>query len=163
MHVVSFVFDPPDLGKRCILWSFFSQTALYMSDSWIVLGDFNQVLHLHGFEKLRGNKNLPISVHFADFIYSFNMIDIIPYGIWFTCSNGRVGVDSWERLDREICNVQWLIAFPKTKVDCLPILCLDHSRVFVNCELKLPFKSRPFRFGYMWLAEDQCREIVLNV
>lgn len=63
----------------------------------------------------------------------------------------------------EIYNMKWIENFPNTKLECFPILGSDHSPVFVNSNLSIPFKPRPFRFECMWHGEQQRKQIISSV
>lgn len=90
------------------------------------------------------------------------MIDLKPSGNWFTWHN-RQGQDAvWERLDRALCNSNWMSNFPHTHVSCLPIFTSDHSPVLITTHHALPFRNRPKRFEAFWLTDPTCHDVVFS-
>ncbi|KAF7821258.1 reverse transcriptase [Senna tora] len=128
---------------------------------WLLIGDFNQVLRPS--ETLSTNLNIPGAEDFENFPNDAGLINLHPQGNWFTWTNGRLGEDAiWERLDRAVCNVQWLNVFPQSSMFCLPLYSSNHSPFVVTLHENVPRKPRPHRFEAMWLLEDSCNQVVRN-
>lgn len=114
-----------------------------MGDLWLVIGDFNA--YLTAFDKSGGaNLNLSSMQRFQECLLNCGLSDMGFKGPPFTWE-GR-GVK--ERLDRGVCNPQWLLQFPESSILHLPQLKSDG------------LGSRPFRFLASWLTHEDFHKVV---
>lgn len=88
------------------------------------------------------------------------MIDLGYRGPDFTWSNGTVK----ERLDRCLCNGDWRLCFPESKVIHLPKVCSDHCPVMVKLHPSIgnTRTDPPFRFQAMWMQHEEYAEFVTD-
>ncbi|KAF7826284.1 Transposon TX1 uncharacterized 149 kDa protein [Senna tora] len=156
---ITFVYGFPDLSSRHILWNWFLQTSSSIDLPWLATGDFNQIRNLH--EKVSISKRVDGADLFNHMIQNCGFTDLNPTGTWFTWMNGRRNDDVvWARLDRALCNSDWLHNFPCTTFCSLPVAASDHSPLIINSSGDRPFCKRPFRFENLWLMFERCNSIV---
>lgn len=81
--------------------------------SWLVTGDFNEILFSH--EKCRGRLRWKHAMEdFQMTLDDCRLQDIGYMGYWFTCERGRlVGNNIREKLDRGVVTVGWRELFPQ--------------------------------------------------
>lgn len=153
------VYGPPKCQDRHILWNYLGQ--LHPCDlPWILCGDFNQILNksekLSRCDTSRGHKE------FANFLNQKSLIEIPSSGNWFTWTNNRKFDDVvWERLDRAICNFEWINWLPHTYYEVLPTAS-DHSPILIHMEQQHHAKKRYFKFEAMWTKHESCKDVIKN-
>ena len=84
--LLSVVYANPRFVERCLLWDNLKTVSELHSFSWVMAGDFNEVLM--GEDKYRGRAvNICRALRFQDCLDSCRMIDIGFSGTCFTWSN----------------------------------------------------------------------------
>ncbi|KAF7831422.1 Ribonuclease H domain [Senna tora] len=155
---ISYVYGPPQEYNRGILWNNLSigSSITYL---WLIMGDFNQLTHAS--EKLSKNTHLSGVENFVNIINSYNLIDLIPSGNWFTWCNGRNGAEAvWERLDRVLVNPEWLNTYTDSNVKALPIIASDHAPLIYSSYFDMPQRYRPRRFEAVWMMHSEYNSMV---
>lgn len=157
--LTTFVYGPPKLHQRDILWNFLLNSAPFITKPWLLAGDFNQVMLAE--HKLSSCTSLLGAEKFQNVVTICGLIDIIPNGNWFSWSNRRMGGDAvLERLDRVLVNHNWFSFLPDMSVCCLPIVSSDHAPLCISTCSNIPRKCRPFKFEAMWLVNNACNDVV---
>jgi len=130
---------------------------------WLFYGNFNAVLGAH--EK-RGRWPPP-SLSCTDFLHwsNVNLLSHLPsFGSFFTLSNGRLGLENVAlRLDREICNIDWLNIWQRTTCSSLVRHHSDHHPLLISVEGLNVRNAVPFKFFKTWTSHEDCRRLVLEV
>ncbi|OMP01255.1 reverse transcriptase [Corchorus capsularis] len=156
------VYASPVLETRRNLWKSLEAFAENVSLPWVVVGDFNDVLHSG--EKYGGNQpSLGRCNAFNSMITYCGLIDLGFKGPSFTWCNKRNGVARIQkRLDRVFSNAEWRLLFPEAEVRHLPRLHSDHCPVLLQCDPGFPLNNsnRPFRFQAMWLMVDGFYDLI---
>lgn len=129
------VYASPEAHYRSELWRYVERLGNIVSILWLMLGDFNQVLHSD--EKKSGTPMHPRKIQaFHNMIMNFALVDMGYSGSPFTWTNLRAGLANiQQRLDRALCNLQWLTKFPGYHVLHLPRTRSDHSPLLVREQL----------------------------
>lgn len=122
-------------------------------------GDFNAILY--AFEKKGGpNKKSGVCSLFKNWFQSHNLCDIEFKGPRFTWSRGNL----YKRLDRVVCNDEWLNKYTEKMVLHLPEVDSDHRPVLVKfSETDVVSKAnKPFWFLSVWPTNENFGNFVAS-
>ncbi|KAJ1427655.1 Reverse transcriptase zinc-binding domain [Sesbania bispinosa] len=156
---MTFVYGNPIPSESRSLWSEIDCCHFHSGFEWVVLGDFNEVLHPHEKEGLRPC-NMGMVQLFRDFVNQSDLLDLELKGNAFTWfSNPRRGVIVREKLDRVLTNWPWREMFPHSIATTLPAVSSDHSPIVLDTD---PRESSGWHFKYelMWDEHSECKEVV---
>ncbi|KAK4252766.1 hypothetical protein QN277_014312 [Acacia crassicarpa] len=149
-RMISFIYGPPKEGERRIVWDSLRRLASGITDSWLVVGDFNDLLSQS--EKEGGNpRAMRKIINFQGFLSDCNLMDLEFKGSQFTWCNKRDGAIVRERLDRALGNVEFRDTFHHAVVFHVDPVGSDHHALVVDCchhEEKAP---KVFRFEANWV------------
>lgn len=135
------------LEKRKKLWKGIYSLAPQINGPWMLIGDYNNVLHLR--DIIGGN-----DIHRTEYIeleYMMTNIGLYEHdtrGGHYTWSNIHQHGTIYSIIDRAIFNGEWFLKFPNCEMDVLlPHIC-DHSPLKVNLDKnKENHRTRPcFKF-----------------
>ncbi|XP_057451938.1 uncharacterized protein LOC130743727 [Lotus japonicus] len=149
--LATFVYGSPQASMRDTLWANLVSTTPAPDTPWIAIGDFNA--YQEASDKCGGaGLNLQSMQKFISCLFSCGLSDMGFKGPPFTWE-GR-GVK--ERIDRGVCNPQWLHTFPESVVLHLPQLKSDHKPLLLAVSGIVDHRafSRPFRFQAGWLTHE---------
>ncbi|XP_019450653.1 PREDICTED: uncharacterized protein LOC109352923 [Lupinus angustifolius] len=136
------------------------QIFLNFPGPWCCIGDFNAVL---GSNECRG-AHLPkktSSNEFKAFSDSANLTHIVTRGAEFTWSNRRRGSAHTEkRLDRALCNDDWLSEWSSITCCTLPRSNSDHHPLLLCASGTIKVRQPNFKFQKMWLLHHGLRDII---
>ncbi|GAU13228.1 hypothetical protein TSUD_245980 [Trifolium subterraneum] len=128
----------------------------------INFGDFNTILGAH---EHRGNC-IPAPIPIADFQQWTNSLDLLhlpTHGAFFTWANGRRGRHyTQRRLDRVICNQDWINACNSIHVSTLTKSKFDHFPLLLEFKNQETQFTSHFKFLKMWTAHHDCINVVQN-
>ncbi|KAJ0964644.1 hypothetical protein J5N97_025782 [Dioscorea zingiberensis] len=132
---------------------------------WIILGDFNTV-RTH--EERKGGKPNWTSGMKSDLFNSFiihnNLVELKFSGPEFTwCNNQRGSSRIWTRLDRALCNNEWLNEVHHYHLSHLARCQSDHSPLLLNCKKVKELRLKPFRFDNNWTLLPECHRAVSGI
>jgi endonuclease/exonuclease/phosphatase family metal-dependent hydrolase len=99
---------------------------------WICAGDFNEVLRLE--EQLGGNDRSAVRMErFRTCLDDCGLADLGFSGYEYTWNNRREGADNIQaRLDRAVCNSDFLEIFPATSVEHIMTEESDHLALLIR-------------------------------
>ncbi|XP_019450480.1 PREDICTED: uncharacterized protein LOC109352716 [Lupinus angustifolius] len=142
------------------LWFDLHNLMTIYPGSWCTLGDYNAVLGAHECEGQR----LPSQIsydEFKSFADNNNLLHLPTTGAKFTWSNKRRGLALTERrLDRALCNEEWLDIWTQVSCCTLPRIASDHfPLLFSSCSIIFN-QPTPFRFHKMWVSHSDCKRLV---
>lgn len=145
--LLSTVYESPMATYRQHLWEYLLQLGNLVDIPWLMLGDFNQILHP---SEKKGGSLVSSSrmAAFMEVVTQCAMIDLGFSGLCFTWTNFRPGkANVQERLDKALSNRQWLQLYPATKVVHLPRSRSDHHPLFLHQDRLVVMQRRqsPFR------------------
>ncbi|KAF1876701.1 hypothetical protein Lal_00031513 [Lupinus albus] len=107
--------------------------------------------------------NLPVRVGTKTILNenNGNLINLPTRGVDFTWSNRRRGVALTEkRLDKSLCNEDWLIAWKQVSCCSLPRLPFDHHHLMLCSSSTDSIIKSSFRLHKMWLHNLDCKRVV---
>ncbi|XP_058071123.1 uncharacterized protein LOC131220177 [Magnolia sinica] len=162
-YLLSIVYAKCSRLLRRSLWDDLFSISRSNSGPWAVAGDFNAVSSSS--ERLgRVSISRAGDDEFAAVINSASLLDAGFSGNRFTWSNNQAENSRiWARLDRSLCNDEWLRCFPRFNVLHLPRNNSDHAPVLLNFPGLTNNVVRPFRFQRMWFLHDGFLQIVKDV
>ncbi|GAU50480.1 hypothetical protein TSUD_409650 [Trifolium subterraneum] len=156
------IYASNDYIKRRDLWKCLSDLQQQFRQPWCFIGDFNTILGAH---EHRGNA-IPARAPIEDFqnwTDSNYLLHLSTSGATFTWSNGRGGSRHTERrLDRTICNQDWVDACTSMNCSTLVRTTSDHYPLLLDCNTHdLSFKAS-FKFMKMWSLHEGCHAVIAD-
>ncbi|KAK4252603.1 hypothetical protein QN277_014354 [Acacia crassicarpa] len=156
---VTFVYGPPKERERRAVWDILRSLALNVKESWLVVGDFNDILSQA--EKERGNpRAMRKIINFQSLLSDCNLLDLEFKGSKYTWCNKRPGATVRERLDRALGNVEFREEFEKAMVFHVEPIGSDHHGLVVDYCFIDGKTPRAFRFEANWVAHRDFCEVV---
>lgn len=155
------IYASPKYVERRFLWDNLSIVAGLHSLSWVIAGDFNEVLL--GEDKYGGRPmNVNRVLNFQECLNNCGMIDLGFSCHRFTQSNRRLLAQLiQERIDRVFVNVDWNFFYPEAHVKHLERTHSDHSPIVFSLRLEHGANfPRSFRFQPMCLSHPTFPKIV---
>ncbi|XP_062103367.1 uncharacterized protein LOC133814421 [Humulus lupulus] len=154
--LITFVYGFNDELSRDQLWNDLQELAVDITDPWMVIGDFNEILSLH--ERIGKKVTTKISSKFLDCLTSFHLEDLKFSGCFYTWNNKQRAEEKiYSKIDRALVNPQWTDYFPNSEAMFLPEGIFDHSPILVHFTLEMQLENKPFRYFRMW-KEAACYE-----
>ncbi|KAL9675120.1 hypothetical protein QQ045_003321 [Rhodiola kirilowii] len=157
----------PKVSKREESWQLLRMLKGASDEDWIVMGDFNEILHSDEIagRRRRGRHQMR---KFREALVDCSLPDLGFEGPRFTFSNRRKGVDETKiRLDRVLASEGWMRRNPNTSVLNGWAMHSDHRPII----LSIAYKSNKntsnsevkFRFEPMWMRDVKFREEVQDI
>jgi hypothetical protein len=158
-HVSAVYGSTSHVGRRK-LWMELNSLQQRYNGPWCFIGDFNAILGAHE----KAGRHLPNKTscdEFRGWSDLNNLIHLDIIGNQFTWSNGRRGnANTYERLDRAICNTHW-IDFWKTISCCtLSKSHSDHHPILLNLQTEVNSFPSSFKFQKMWTTHEDCKRVI---
>lgn len=150
--VITACYASPTFVRRQELWDSLLHLANSVTESRVVLGDFNAIPGDH--ERRGGSQNFSVRgmSGFREMVQGCHLIDAGFQGSPFTWKHGNL----YQRLDRVFCNLSLRLKFPSATIFHLPFFKLDHRVVLVQMKKKslTNRRRRSFRFLAAWLTHE---------
>jgi len=105
---VSAIYASTSYLQRRNLWTNLQNLQTQYNVPWCFLGDYNAIIGAHEYQGAFQPSRTPMN-EFLQWSNSNHLIHLPTRGSFFTWSNGRRGTNhTQKRLDRAICNQQWI-------------------------------------------------------
>ncbi|XP_028778230.1 uncharacterized protein LOC114734750 [Neltuma alba] len=158
------IYTVPHSNLRKALWEDLKSLSSITSESWVVCGDFNDIMSSS--ERMGGRKiNIRRIAWFNDQIKACALSDLGFKGPRFTWKGPQLARCSrlFERLDRALANSAFMNSFPDCLVKILPRTNFsDHNPL--NLLLSDSFITskgpKPFRFEAMWIEHANFKDLI---
>ena len=150
--VVASVYGPTHSGRREELWEDLRQLQGAFPETPLLIGDdFNVTLRANDRPNGGGGRD-PGSSQFREVLDLLSLAEMGPLDQRFTWS----GQSSQSRLDRFLCSVELLAAFPLAEVSALPRPLSDHTPIIW---LAKAGAARPtyFKMDWSWLRDEKLK------
>lgn len=120
-----------------------------------MIGDFNAVIGSYeNFGRLPQNKTL--IDEFLSWTNQNALMHIDTNGNYYTCTNGRKGgVYSYVRIDRAICNLNWLDNWNTINFFTLIKDHSDHYHILLHCDKGRFDSARLLKIVKVWTIVDR--------
>lgn len=163
---ISFVYGSPTHSLRRKLWEGLSQECWNINGAWISIGDYNVVLSI---EDVSNTNNFASRrcAGMRNWVFKEGLVDVRFEGLKYTWMRGRSETTfTRARLDRALCNFEWLASFPHTKVTHLARIASDHAPILISTEADCEGNDeRKFKFEAAWVRHsdfNNCMERTWN-
>ncbi|KAA3461612.1 reverse transcriptase [Gossypium australe] len=138
-RLTGFYGNPKEQGRK-ESWNLLRHLGNHNNDSWVVLGDFNEIAN--SFEKQGGRRRR-----------------------WFTWERGKFSsTNIRERLDHGVATLNWSELFPNAQVEHLTHSFLDHCPLLLDTmgAERPDYKKNQgdFRFEANWCLDSSFEELV---
>ncbi|XP_019465320.1 PREDICTED: uncharacterized protein LOC109363510 [Lupinus angustifolius] len=101
------------------------------------------------------------SQDFLSFSEEANLVHLVTRGAKFTWSNKRRSSTLTEkRLDKSLCNDDWLSAWNIVSYCTLPRISSDHHSLLPCSSSSMVKRITPFRFLKMWMKHPDCSRVI---
>ena len=150
--VVASVYGPTHPGRREELWEELRQLqGAFPETPMLIGGDFNVTLRAND-RPIGGGGRDPGSAQFRELIDSLSLAEMGPLDRRYTWS----GQASQSRLDRFLCSVEMLAAYPLAEVSALPRPLSDHTPITWSAKAG---DARPtyFKMDRSWLRDEKLK------
>jgi len=130
---------------------------------WCAIGDFNSILGSHEHRGACQPIRAPMN-EFCDWSNINNFIHLPTRGVQFTWSNGKDRHRHTERrLDRVICNQDWLNACNSLNVSTLVKHKSDYFPLLLEFDNSIQNFVSQFKFMQMWTKHKDCHRVIQEV
>ncbi|XP_019435293.1 PREDICTED: uncharacterized protein LOC109341779 [Lupinus angustifolius] len=146
--------------NRRSLWLDIQVDLLENQGPWCCIGDFNAIL---GVDECR-SATLPSRTSTSEFLAftnSSSLIKVPTLGAQFTWTNKRRGNALIEKkLDRSLCNEDWLNLWSQVSCCTLPRIASDHHPILLSSTSTTAPIICSFKFQKMWLQNTDCKRLI---
>ncbi|XP_074282714.1 uncharacterized protein LOC141607254 [Silene latifolia] len=147
------------LQERSDLWHTLTSLGNGMSNPWIVMGDFNNVLFMD--ERIGSTITTAEVRGFQDCVDNCGLMDLASSGAFFTWNNKQEGeARVYSRIDRIMANDIWVLHGPEGSLSFLPEGLYDHSPCVMDLWKDNPKVKARFHYFNMW---GKCEEFLVVV
>ncbi|XP_074306004.1 uncharacterized protein LOC141641232 [Silene latifolia] len=157
-YTVVYGFNKP--AEREALWSSIRSYHGKIQGPWIICGDFNAVMGSN--ERIGGNPITHAELRpLLQLVQDCNMMDLTAKGNYLTWNNKHdIGTKIYRKIDRVLCNDDWMDNFPNSYVHFLPEGIFDHSPCLIRFDEESQRKGKPFKYFNMWAMANEFEGIV---
>nr|XP_009763385.1 PREDICTED: uncharacterized protein LOC104215309 [Nicotiana sylvestris]XP_016465127.1 PREDICTED: uncharacterized protein LOC107788003 [Nicotiana tabacum] len=135
------------IAHRCDMWEALRRIDSQLTNSWIIMGDFNAIRDIE--DRVNGIVVQENEIKdFRSLMEDCRLNELGTVGRSYTWTNSHV----YSRIDRAIVNAHWMINMPPMQVHVMDPQFSNHSPLCIELERELEHKGRPFKF-FNCLAE----------
>jgi hypothetical protein len=144
-------------------WKLLSHLASLSRDSWLCMGDFNEIVDQS--EKHGGAICSEAQMQrFSSTLEECNLNDLGYRGSKYTWSNCREASNFVkERLDRAVATPSWCANFPNVSIETLPVANSDHKPLLLKFDSEHRVSTKLFCYEAKWNVEEECLAVVQKV
>lgn len=158
----SAVYASTNYQRRRHLWSTLNSLQSHHNFPWCFMGDFNAIIGAHEHRGSFSPARLPMS-EFSSWSESNSLYHIPTRGSSLTWTNGRRGNrNTQRRLDRSICNQQWLDMCCSLSCSTLTKIKSNHFPLLLEFQVTPTTFASQFKFQQMWSLHPDCKDIVTS-
>ncbi|XP_060211785.1 uncharacterized protein LOC132639349 [Lycium barbarum] len=143
------------IQDRKPLWEDLMNIAGLMSTPWLVMCDFNAIMHVH-YRTHGPPVQDPKIKDFCDCMIDSGMEEMKSVGRDFTWTNHH----TYNRIDRALVNATWVQNWPHLETHVLDLSFSDHSPLSVQIEDGTSPGGKPFKYFDYMMKHPQFMELV---
>ncbi|XP_026435839.1 uncharacterized protein LOC113333629 [Papaver somniferum] len=152
--------SPYETKNKIESWNKLESTSTKNSLPWLVIGDFNSILHDNEKYSTQPLDSAEANI-FSNKILDLDLNDLGTVGCPFTWSNKRSDPSLTEqRLDRGLTTEFWILLYPNSTISNLLAIGSDHHPIFLNPNPSWHTGKIPFKFFGPWLDHKDCKYII---
>lgn len=148
--IITSIYAANTAAERVDLWADLinlQQSLSLDSTSWLVAGDFNQIVSPSEHSSSSVQVINTDMINFRDTLLQLGLFDLRYQGIQNTWSNKQPSGPIAKKLDRALVNYEWISAYPNSSAVFLAPEFSDHTPCLLNLATPLPIAgSKPFKF-----------------
>ncbi|XP_026383781.1 uncharacterized protein LOC113279296 [Papaver somniferum] len=152
--------SPYDFNSKDESWNLLDKTASNNQLPWLVIGDFNIILHdTEKFSTQPSDANEV--VFFNNKILDLDLVDLGTTECPFTWSNKMSGHALTEqRLNRGLATESWLLRYPNSTISNMLAIGSDNHPILLNSNPNWKIGKIPFKFFGPWLDHEDYKKII---
>ncbi|KAF4378724.1 hypothetical protein F8388_006175 [Cannabis sativa] len=157
---IFFVYGPPSRSARKDFWEERTMDVLALNHPWLLMGDLNTIT---GQQDKFGGREVEESdgSDLNDLLDATGGLDLGCVGNQFTWTNGKSFQDLIkERLDRALCDPEWMVSYPKAGLRAFAIKDSDHAPLVLDLLLDRERFHTPFRYLDAWSRDEGCKAVI---
>jgi mannosylglycoprotein endo-beta-mannosidase len=159
--ILSVIYGENREHDRVALWADLQQVhENYSTNPWLVIGDFNICRYTH--EKI-GGRDLSISKlqNFNDCLNNCGLTDLKSNASNWSWHNNQSGKSRiYAKLDRGLCNDQWLNLLPESHLEYKSSSTSDHNLMLVQLKPTTISGPKTFKFFNHWMSMEGFNDLL---
>lgn len=160
---ISAVYASTDHIRTRELWDALYQNYHNLNLPWSCIGDFNAIIGSHEHSGFHSPAKAPME-EFYNWTNSNKFLHIPTKVSMLTWTNGRTGNHLIEiRLDRTICNNQWISTCSSFYCSTLTKLRSNHHPFLWDFQTQEIRYASNFKFLKMWASHKDCHKLIETV
>ncbi|XP_020224308.1 uncharacterized protein LOC109806346 [Cajanus cajan] len=126
--------------------------------AWMLMGDFNAILHTHERTESISNSCLRGDLAFQNCVNHCSLLDIGYHGAPFTWHRGKFFI----HLDRVLASLNWQVLFPKATLTHLNPMKSNHALLLLKLHPNYfdCHSRRPFHFEAAWITHKEFPDLL---
>ena len=153
---VGVIYGHNDRLRRLAMFDELKEKAGNINKPILVMGDFNVILQLG--ERTGAVTCVRSMREFSRWINELRLLDIPLHGVRFTWRQN----ESKSRLDRVLCDHEWLTKFPNMNLVDLCRSFSDHNPLLLMMHVCNNWSPKPFRCYDAWFLHPQFKRFIVN-
>ncbi|XP_060959313.1 uncharacterized protein LOC133030549 [Cannabis sativa] len=146
-------------GGRIELWNELQQ--LVTKEEWVVLGDFNEILHKE--ERVGKKVKYKAAIEFANCIEICHLEDLKASGNFYTWCNKRQDDERiYSKIDKVLVNEAWLDKLANSEAVFLTEGAFDRTQIVLTIYPEVLSGKKPFKNFKMWATHPQFPGILVK-
>ena len=153
---IGVIYGHNDGLRRVAMFDEIKQRASHINKPILVMGDFNVILHPR--ERTGSVTCVRSMREFSEWINDLQLLDIPLQGMRFTWRRN----ESKSKLDRVLCDHNWLTNFPNMLLKGLCRSFSDHNPLLLTMDVCPNWGPKPFRCQDAWFLHPQFRSFLVE-
>ncbi|XP_060210448.1 uncharacterized protein LOC132637368 [Lycium barbarum] len=159
---VSIVYAYNTREERRELWDEIEMQSIACLKPWLLLGDFNSVLHMD--DRLGGNPvTLPKVTDFQNCINTSGLLEVPHQGQKYTWNDRSSDRRIFSKIDWMFINAEWLNTMPSCRAVYLAEGISDHFPARISLRKQATRVKRAFQYCNVWSQHPQFKDKVQTV
>ncbi|XP_073362503.1 uncharacterized protein [Aegilops tauschii subsp. strangulata] len=159
---ITFVYGEAQVPEQYKTWDMLRGIAGTGNDSWMVIGDFNEVLHGYEHDGV-GSRSQAQMDGFRDALDTCGLSDIGYTGTdWTFEKKVAGGTFTRVRLDRCVANPEWAFSYPSAKLEHKASASSDHVALHLRLDglHACSGSPKPFKYEACWERDQSLPPVI---